>query len=184
MMGGLKDTNLIFKEVNGEIKIIGVMDNTDLAKKYIIDLNNSEFSVDGVFKCKSVPVLNNGIPFSLIEDTMSEKRKVVKKFAEVVGNSVLSEIKVLNISEYTIEPTDFIDSDGLFHVFYDVTNEDLNSLSLNVNLINHFYSVVSEYLEGIECDCGCNENYKKVEDEDTMYEESLESFLRVLGVIQ
>lgn len=145
-----KNTNLIYKVVDGEVRILGVMDNTNLAKKYVDDLNNSNFCLDGKFVSESVRVLDDSIPFELIQKSMVKKHKV-KKYAEVVGRDDFSEVRVLGVSEYNITPKDYQDSDGIYHVFFELTDEDINSPMLNGGLIKSFCEVVSDYSSCVDC---------------------------------
>lgn len=144
MAKDLKKTNLIYKVVDGELRVLGVMANTELAKKYVEDLNNTPFSLDGEFVSESICVFEDNIPFELIQKTM-DKKPIVLKYVEVVGTADFSEITIKGVSDYSVVPDDYQDSDDKYHVFFEVSDEEIGSPTLNSDLIRSFCEVVSEY---------------------------------------
>ena len=144
MTKDLKKTNLIYKVVDGELRVLGVMANTELAKKYVEDLNNTPFSLDGEFVSESICVFEDNIPFELIQKTM-DKKPIVLKYVEVVGTADFSEITIKGVSDYSVVPDDYQDSDDKYHVFFEVSDEEIGSPTLNSDLIRSFCEVVSEY---------------------------------------
>lgn len=144
MTKDLKKTNLIYKVVDGELRVLGVMADTELAKKYVEDLNNTPFSLDGEFVSESICVFEDNIPFELIQKTM-DKKPIVLKYVEVVGTADFSEITIKGVSDYSVVPDDYQDSDDKYHVFFEVSDEEIGSPTLNSDLIRSFCEVVSEY---------------------------------------
>lgn len=144
MTKDLKKTNLIYKVVDGELRVLGVMADTELAKKYVEDLNNTPFSLDGGFVSESICVFEDNIPFELIQKTM-DKKPIVLKYVEVVGTADFSEITIKGVSDYSVVPDDYQDSDDKYHVFFEVSDEEIGSPTLNSDLIRSFCEVVSEY---------------------------------------
>lgn len=144
MTKDLKKTNLIYKVVDGELRVLGVMANTELSKKYVEDLNNTPFSLDGEFVSESICVFEDNIPFELIQKTM-DKKPIVLKYVEVVGTADFSEITIKGVSDYSVVPDDYQDSDDKYHVFFEVSDEEIGSPTLNSDLIRSFCEVVSEY---------------------------------------
>lgn len=144
MTKDLKKTNLIYKVVDGKLRVLGVMANTELAKKYVEDLNNTPFSLDGEFVSESICVFEDNIPFELIQKTM-DKKPIVLKYVEVVGTADFSEITIKGVSDYSVVPDDYQDSDDKYHVFFEVSDEEIGLPTLNSDLIRSFCEVVSEY---------------------------------------
>lgn len=171
-MDMIKKTNLIYKVVNGEMRVLGVVDNTMLANGYTKAVNEYTGSDSPDYIIESVNVFEGSIPYDMIMELEKPKQLELKTYVEVCGKSDFTEVKIRDVGDYTIEPEDYLDSLDMYHVFFPIDENVTDITSMYGDLIKSFCEVVESYPEKENCSgegtIGCgftsSDNSAKIDD--------------------